>query len=174
MPNWCSNSLTVIGDVEVLRELEAGAREGKFLETIKPIGEWKYNSALSAWGTKWDIDCESPDVDEENRTLYMNFDSAWSPPVLAYEHLMEWPGIDSVSATYFEPGMDYAGQWEDGVENHIEGICDLCSGPKANWPAGFADLNEEYDFEMWYDVEPDDLVEFIEDGLKAKQVSHDV
>jgi hypothetical protein len=172
MPNWCSNSLTISGSKEKLDVLEAAANEGNLLETIAPIGVWEYGKAINAWGTKWDI--AEAGVERDDEFLYINFDSAWSPPTLAYEALIEQEGIDSVFATYFEPGMDYCGSWEDGYDNYIEGVGDLVHKNESYWPAGFKDLNEEYDFTGWYDVEPDELVEWIEDGVKSKQVSHDV
>jgi hypothetical protein len=173
MPNWCSNSLTVVGDKDYLDKLEAAGNEGKLLETIKPIGEWEYETALNEWGTKWDVaECGVDRIDDNNIHFY--FDSAWSPPVMAYEHLLEQEGVENVTATYFEPGMDFCGSWEDGWDNYIEGVGELVHKNESYWPAGFKDLNEEYDFTSWYDVEPDDLVEFIEDGVKARQVAHDV
>lgn len=172
MPNWCSNSLTISGSKEKLDILEKAANEGNLLETIAPIGEWKYETALNTWGTKWDI--SEAGVERDDEFLYINFDSAWSPPVLAYEALIEQEGIDSVFASYFEPGMDFCGSWEDGYDNYIEGVGELVHKNESYWPPGFKDLNEEYDFTTWYDAEPDDLVEFLEDGVKARQAAHDV
>jgi len=53
MPNWCNNKLEISGNKEYLDTLEKAANEGTLLETIKPIGEWKYDTAVAEWGTKW-------------------------------------------------------------------------------------------------------------------------
>ena len=43
----------------------------------------------------------------------MTFDSAWSPPVGLYKRLEEL-GF-TVDAMYWEPGMQFAGVWKDGI-----------------------------------------------------------
>ena len=48
----------------------------------------------------------------------LGFDSAWSPPIAAYEKLTEM-GF-RIRAMYSEPGMCYAGVWEDGVDDYYE------------------------------------------------------
>jgi hypothetical protein len=50
--------------------------------------------------------------------LHTTFDSAWSPPIAAYEKLMDL-GF-SVKAGYYEPGMCYAGLWEDGDDDYYD------------------------------------------------------
>jgi hypothetical protein len=41
-----------------------------------------------------------------------SFDSAWSPPIEAYNKLMEL-GFE-IEAFYYEPGMQYVGKWLNG------------------------------------------------------------
>ena len=48
----------------------------------------------------------------------LTFDSAWSPPIGAYEKLIEM-GF-SIRAMYYEPGMAFAGIWEDGDDDFYE------------------------------------------------------
>ena len=48
----------------------------------------------------------------------MSFDSAWSPPIDAYATLVEM-GF-SIRAYYYEPGMAFAGIWEDGCDDFYE------------------------------------------------------
>jgi hypothetical protein len=54
----------------------------------------------------------------EDGRLTLIFDSAWSPPVNAYEKLMDL-GF-SVRAYYYEPGMAYCGYWDDGDDVYYE------------------------------------------------------
>jgi hypothetical protein len=55
---------------------------------------------------------------ENDNTIVMHFDSAWSPPIAMYEFLYseDW----SVSAMYHEPGMGFAGRFEDGYDEYFE------------------------------------------------------
>ena len=48
----------------------------------------------------------------------LTFDSAWSPPCNAYEKLVEM-GF-RIRAMYYEPGMAFAGIWEDGDDDFYE------------------------------------------------------
>jgi hypothetical protein len=48
----------------------------------------------------------------------LGFESAWAPPCAAYEKLVEM-GFE-IRAMYFEPGMAFAGVWEDGFDDYYE------------------------------------------------------
>jgi hypothetical protein len=77
-----------------------------------------YDYCVNEWGTKWDIEPYEPvSIDEDGR-LTMSFDSAWSPPINAYEKLVDL-GF-SVRAYYNECGMAFAGVWEDGFDDFYE------------------------------------------------------
>lgn len=75
-----------------------------------------YSWRLAHWGTKWDIGREVDDdsVELHNNTLRVNFDSAWSPPVKAYEKLHELGFV--IKAFYYEPGMGFCGKFIDGQD----------------------------------------------------------
>jgi len=84
--------------------------------------DWKVN----AWGTKWDVDGEDSflqneikdgDTDFHGR-LCLAFDTAWAPPVGIYEELIKQDF--GVKAFYYEPGMDFAGLWQDGNDDCIQ------------------------------------------------------
>jgi hypothetical protein len=55
---------------------------------------------------------------EDDNTIVMHFDSAWSPPTVLYDFLNEngW----SVRAYYHEPGMAFVGRYEDGDDDCYE------------------------------------------------------
>ncbi|CAB4125662.1 hypothetical protein UFOVP181_459 [uncultured Caudovirales phage] len=78
-----------------------------------------YDFSVGEWGTKWDVCSEGcpADVSPDNR-LTMSFDSAWSPPIGAYEKLTDL-GFE-VRAYYYESGMCYAGIWEDGIDDYYD------------------------------------------------------
>jgi hypothetical protein len=82
-------------------------------------GNW-YDYCVGEWGTKWDVGEQgNSDIHPDGKMLHTFFDSAWSPPVNAYEKLMEL-GF-GVEAMYHEGGMCYAGVWDNGVDEY----CDL-------------------------------------------------
>ena len=125
MPNWCYNNVDITATTEEHKDLldrisRAETADG-FFELFRPIGEWDYNTALEKWGTKWDV--EPMDVDFDGTTMSTSFDSAWSPPIALYEYLVE-QGFE-VSANYYEPGLDFAGEWVDGDDFYLEGVSEL-------------------------------------------------
>jgi len=78
-----------------------------------------YDFAVNEWGTKWDLCSEGcPATLGADDRLTMSFDSAWSPPIGAYEKLADL-GF-SVRAYYYESGMCYAGIWEDGIDDYYD------------------------------------------------------
>lgn len=80
-----------------------------------------YDFCVSNWGTKWDVyDFHIAWVDEENRMLSVNFNSAWSPPIGVYEAMEAHEGIESIRATYFEPGSCFCGSYEEGFDESYD------------------------------------------------------
>jgi hypothetical protein len=114
MPNWCSNSLFVAHkDPEMMKKFNEGVKNGNLFETLLPLptkdGEWDYGTAIEHWGTKWDVSNGDFWLDEDSLNGNGSFDTAWGPPTEAYEKLKDL-GFE-ISATYFEPGMAFAGAW---------------------------------------------------------------
>jgi hypothetical protein len=123
MPNWCDNSVTLRNEDKSKIDALAASLEGEdkaFLNHLRPnpSGEWDYNWSIENWGTKWEagiIDWERRDDNE----VWVSFDSAWSPPTVIYDYLVEqgW----EVDAVYHEPGMAYAGLYTtDGGDDYYE------------------------------------------------------
>jgi len=77
-----------------------------------------YDWQVAHWSTKWDVGSEDDVADIEDDVLTLSFDSAWSPPIGAYETLEDVCGFD-VEAYYYEPGMAFCGAWLTGVDNCI-------------------------------------------------------
>ncbi len=142
MPNWCSNIITISHeDPKMVDQAVITMNDGKFLEWFLPIPEelkettagysddplqeakdkalmekygyrnW-YDFCVDTWGTKWDPDFQEVTVTGNQITAV--FESAWSPPVAAYEKL-EKLGF-TIRAYYYEPGiMQFAGIYQDGL-----------------------------------------------------------
>ena len=77
-----------------------------------------YDYCVNEWGTKWDVGGDGMEAQDIPGGLMLTFDSAWSPPIAAYEKLTE-QGF-SIRAMYYEPGMAFAGIWEDGDDQFYE------------------------------------------------------
>ncbi len=154
MPNWCNNSITIQGSTETLKPLwDEANREGSgLLNAMKPMpaelegttspapkeGEpqplvdgfnnW-YDWRVQNWGTKWDVDLEGLEfTDNGDGTASITgwFDSAWAPPIEAYNTFLEDMDGCTLSADYHEPGMDFAGIYTDGDDQYMEGLGEWC------------------------------------------------
>jgi len=77
-----------------------------------------YEFCVSEWGTKWDIGGTTDQVQDIPNGVILTFDSAWSPPVNAYDKLLDL-GFE-IRAMYYEPGMGYAGVWDNGSDDCYE------------------------------------------------------
>ena len=115
---------------DALEDTVNGSESAKPEWQIKTSGKLKmahgadnwYDWNIQNWGTKWDtgelgIDSYSSDH------IQLSFDTAWSPPIRFYEELYEQMNADCedmgapdfhIRATYYEPGCDFTGVWEDG------------------------------------------------------------
>lgn len=79
--------------------------------------DW-YSFCVNEWGTKWDIGADGNPAQDIPGGLMLGFDSAWSPPIAAYEKLTAM-GF-RIRAMYYEGGMCFAGVWEDGNDDYYE------------------------------------------------------
>ena len=189
MPNWCSNNLILTHEDPAMIKRAADALErGEFLSEFCPIprelgdaiadgsvnpalvekygySNW-YDYCVNEWGTKWDVGEQgATDVHDDGKMLHTFFDSAWSPPVVAYEKLMEL-GF-GVEAMYYEGGMGYAGTFgEYGDEEiNLEGL--TADDVERDYPEldecfGISECMREYE-------EPEELSEWLKDGIEQKK-----
>ena len=141
MPNWCNNSITIQGSTETIETLweEANKEDSGLLQAMVPMpselndttapsdaANW-YDWRVTNWGTKWDIDLEGLEfINNHDGTSVITgwFDSAWAPPIEAYNAFLDDMDGCSLEATYEEGGMDFAGIYEDGEDSYLEGISD--------------------------------------------------
>ena len=95
-------------------ELEAKEEANLAKYGYKNWYDWK----IANWGTKWDVGGGDSYVEDIEGGVMLTFDSAWSPPIGAYEKLLE-AGF-RVYATYYEPGCAFAGIWDNGSDEYYE------------------------------------------------------
>ncbi len=128
-------------------------------------GNW-YDYCVGEWGTKWDVGGDGQtDVHPEGRMLHTSFDSAWSPPVNAYQKL-EALGF-RVEAQFYEPGMAFAGTYSDGNcdDVSLEGMS--ADEVEQNYPEldecfGISESIREYEREN-----EEELTQWIKEGKEA-------
>lgn len=124
MPNWCDNSVRLShSDKSKVDALEAvlQSEDQAVFQHLRPRPEseeenW-YDWNINNWGTKWEmgiIDWERQD----DHTIWISFQSAWSPPIALYEHVYDegW----EVEGLYNESGCAFAGIWKDGDDQYYE------------------------------------------------------
>ena len=153
-----------VGDPDEQAKLEADTKRNQ--EELG-YGNW-YDYCVGEWGTKWDVGEQGcSDVHPEGKMLHAHFDSAWSPPVNAYEKLVDM-GF-RVEAMYYEPGMGYAGTYSDGYDNTIE-LEGLSADdierdhPDLDECFGISESIREYEAEN-----QEELTEWIKDGVEARK-----
>ena len=103
-----------LGDPEKQAELEKSEQDNLNAYNYK---NW-YDFCVAEWGTKWDVGGDDGYINDIEGGLVLSFDSAWAPPVNAYARLIE-QGF-KVYAMYYEPGMCFAGVWDNGEDDYYE------------------------------------------------------
>ena len=199
MPNWCNNNLTLTHkDPAMIQRAYDALERGEFLQEFLPVpeqlkivagcvgdpdeqkkleadtarnvaelgyGNW-YDYCCGEWGTKWDVGEQGcSDIHPDGTMLHTYFDSAWAPPTRAYDKLVEL-GF-GVEAMYYEGGMAYAGSYgENGDEEiNLEGMtADQVEQeyPELDECFGISESMREYE-------EPEELSEWLKDGVEAKK-----
>ena len=150
MPNWCNNYLELEHeDPAMIERVRTAFNKGALLQEFIPVPEdlhivagsvpveqeaahkakeqanrdthgyanW-YDFCVNEWGTKWDIGADGNPAQDFPGGLMLGFDSAWAPPVGAYEKLTA-QGF-RIRAMYYEPGMGFAGVWDNGDDDYYE------------------------------------------------------
>jgi hypothetical protein len=175
VPNWCNNSITIRGtNQREISEIADAMNEGRFLKTVIPIPEdqkdnW-YDFCVNNWGTKWEVDCQNVEVEDDGLSVSCFFDSAWAPPVGVAEALVE-RGL-AVTLYYHECGMCFVGKYEDGVDDYYEYSSEnsetvrAAIGDELDDMFGISENMAEYEAEN-----PDEeLTEWLKDGIEKRQL----
>ena len=163
MPNWGLNRLTIEhDDIEEVNEFVAAYKRGETCEYYLPTPKdekgniiddpndrfYWWNWRVNNWGTKWDFGSGENEIHGLHPTVVdnqatMSFDTAWSPPIGLYERL-QLLGF-KVDATYWEPGIGFAGRWINGDDQYHE-----AAGSYKDFPQY---LIEEYNMDEFYEEE---------------------
>lgn len=129
MPNWCHNTLWVLGskaDLEAFAVKSRTDEQPLTFEADAPIGEWDWHRANCCWGTKWDAHFDDDrvafgvDPDESlaalgvtvtDSALIYKFDTAWSPPSSWLLAAMDQNPTLELILRWGEVGDDSAGEY---------------------------------------------------------------
>ena len=80
--------------------------------------DW-YDYCVNEWGTKWDVGGDDGINDVQPNELTVFFESAWAPPLAAYEKMADL-GFE-IDAMYEESGMAFCGRWtNEGGDDYYE------------------------------------------------------
>jgi hypothetical protein len=121
VPNDCENHLELTHvDKSKLEEALAAFKRGELLSYFMPepaddtSNDWRGDN----WGTKWDAyGVESDDETEiEGNSLFLNFFTAWAPPLGAYDAAVARHGFELV-AYYNEFGFQVCGEYRPNEMN---------------------------------------------------------
>ncbi len=152
---------TNYGDPELQAKADA-AREAA--QKATGYSSW-YDFCTSQWGTKWDVgDEHSITIADDGLSFNASFDSAWSPPTGVYDALVE-QGY-TVKAYYYEPGMCFAGVYDNGDDETYSDWGDS-QGAKDTLPEeldemfGISDSQAEWEEEERLEEE---LYRFVKEG----------
>jgi hypothetical protein len=127
-----------------------------------------YDFQVARWGTKWDVDCQDVQVDEDGLSVSTYFDSAWSPPMGIVEELTD-RGLQ-VTLYYYEPGMGFVGKWEEGYDDYYElsgensQTVRSAIGDELDDFFGISENMAEYEA----DNEEEELTEWLKDGADKR------
>jgi hypothetical protein len=170
MPNWCNNTITLTGHKEKITAIYAKSKEDNALiQQLKPMPEalegttspapkegkvqplvdgfdnW-YDWRVQNWGSKWDVDADNLELSEDGTTIEGWFDSAWAPPIHAYEYFLTDNEDCSIKSYYYEGGMDFGGLWEDFADAEVT-MSDFTADEMEDPSSGLIyDLNEHFNF----------------------------
>ena len=161
MPNWCNNNFAITGSTESIQDLWESAQAAQgLLQAIMPMPKelegttspgdspnW-YNWRVDNWGTKWDVDLDGLEfTDNGDGTASISgwFDSAWAPPIGAYEQLADDFDSCVIECSYYEPGMDFAGFWSsEAGDEYIDNLHDEYELPEDERSELFNRLDDEF------------------------------
>jgi hypothetical protein len=180
MPNWCNNSITITGPAEKIAALwtqASTAGEGAaLLNALRPMpaelleGEAWYGWRVAHWGTKWDIDMQGLEfVDNEQGRACITgwFDSAWSPPVDAFQAYSNANPDVMMELKYFEPGMAFVGVWDsEGGDAYWEDVGSLLNTTEEE-DAVLFELLEYFDVASWFETDEENLEIDLDGGMSA-------
>lgn len=125
MPNWCENHVYIETTPAEIEAIIAAIKApyGGLLHYLCPEPEhpeeennvimpaW-YNWRRENWGTKWEVQAEIVSHSVEGGWINLAFDSAWSPPIEAFDNWLVQDNQRKVNIRYIEWGMAFCGEYD--------------------------------------------------------------
>jgi hypothetical protein len=157
--NWKNNDYGLLDAMvpmpTALKGTTSPAPDDGSQPAVDGYNNW-YDWCVNNWGTKWDVSDEGLEyVDNGDGTSAITgyMDTAWAPPIEAYNKFLDDMDGVSIEATYHEPGMDFLGEYIDGDDNFYDGLVELIEGGAMQDDEVLARLVEDYaieeDMAMW-------------------------
>jgi hypothetical protein len=128
-----------------------------------------YDWNIAHWGTKWDL-CEPQLTRVDANTVEISCDTAWSPPIAAYETMTEAGYY--VEAMYYEGGMCYAGRWDSESGDDCYSDWGDSQGAKATLPQEVDDMFCISESQAEYEEEErleEELYAFVKEGEEKRK-----
>ena len=187
MPNWCNNNIEITGPAKTINAVWTAAQveDSGLLNAMVPMPvelkdtvkgsngdavNW-YDWSVTNWGTKWDVGLEGieyTDNGDGTATISGYFDSAWSPPIEAYNRFLEANEDCSLTGSYYEMGCDFAGFYDNGDDEHLENLRDEYDLPEDQQSDLFKRLDEEYALsEQFAEYDDDDEIEVVDNTAEV-------
>ena len=150
-------------------EDQRAAHEAQMDRNVALYGykDW-YAFQTANWGTKWDVSCDSVEIDDDGLGFSGVFESAWSPPMGIAAALVE-QGYE-VTLYYYEPGMGFVGKFEDGIDDMYEyggensKTVRAAIGDELDDMFGISESMAEYEAEN-----EEELTEWLKDGVEQNK-----
>lgn len=164
MPNWCLNDVTLrhTDPAMIIRAAQAFDR-GELLNEFHPLpenlredGSW-YDWCIRNWGTKWDVGGDGRNPITDPNELEMSFESAWAPPIEAYQVMCEL-GFE-IQAFYYEPGMGFVGKFTGDSEGDNDDYYEFGDWSAEQVRTEIPELDERFGISQWIEDSQEDLEE---------------
>ena len=130
--NWKTENYGLLNVMVPIPEALKGTRSPSPDDGSQPIVDgydnW-YDWCVNNWGTKWDINDEGlvfEDTEDGYATISGWFESAWAPPITAYDKFMENNPEIQIYSIYEEGGMDFAGIYDNGDDEFMDDLSVAC------------------------------------------------
>jgi hypothetical protein len=163
MPNICLNTIEIKGPSNTINNLMKKAERQDdvpaLLESMAPLGskdkvDTDNLSAIAAWGTKWDLmeaDLKVIDNDDGTSTIKGWVNTAWSPPIEAFETFINNNADVDAEILYYEPGMGFGGHFINNKDTCIEDLYDMYQLPEQQRSETFNTLNDYFEIADYYE-----------------------
>jgi len=119
----------------------------RLCQTFLPVLDQDLQDCIDKWGCKWDVGASTggATISDNGNIIDLSFDSAWTPPIAFYDELVRL-GC-SVSASYFEPGCCFVGEYINGEDDCYSYSPDQMAGQVPAY------LIDNYDIKSWYELD---------------------